>query len=675
MKQKISIGLSGVACLLILALLLMIGHREVNAKRAAGEPAADYEQLELYIKHGLNAETIHIWKSEAECYYFFLPAYAVNSQVFFGNLGEEGSITIGGRVFGPEDDVSGAFEYNVVYDMYLDLEDSALQSQNVVFLCSSNIPSLHIQTQSGTAEYIHNDKEAKESAKIAIYNESGETEFSGEIDYIKTRGNSTFLEVEKKSYQIKLFNKKSLFGMGEAKKWILLANAKDDSLIRNAVIFDFATEYTDIASVEGVFVDVYLNGDYVGNYYLCEKVEVSENRLNIHDLDKENSVANFGKDLADAQQYVSEDGTIRAVADLGNPDDITGGYLLERIITDEYPQVRSGFISEQGVYYRVVSPEHASIEQVEYICNFVNELEGAVCRPDGINPVTGKHFSEYMDVDSWVAKFLIEEFFHNPDAPYASTYLYKDSDSVDPRIHFGPVWDYDRAMGGYAVNVYYLDAPQQIGGRGLYATQLLEQESVVDLIKLQYKESFLPYLKRAARADVDGKQQWIASSAEMNKVRWPQTVGYYEEWDANGNYLMSFLETRAEYLSDIWLEEEQYHTVTFLDYYGSTYTMYKIKHGEYLTQIPDISAYVAIFNGWKNAATGKSLDMRLPVLEDAVYQSSWIGADILLLNGLAMADTDIKDIDVESLEALLDAVKKMKQEMLGEAQEEVQGDE
>ena len=98
MKQKISVALSAIACVVILAVLLGMGYREATVKAVSGEPAGDYGQLKLYIQYSSKyskMEKINIWKSEADCYYFFLPSCVVNSRLFFGNLQENDRIVLG----------------------------------------------------------------------------------------------------------------------------------------------------------------------------------------------------------------------------------------------------------------------------------------------------------------------------------------------------------------------------------------------------------------------------------------------------------------------------------------------------------------------------------------------------------------------------------------------------
>lgn len=654
MSQRKSVLLSCLGCLGILVLLGVLGQLDLKGKEI--EFASDYGELQLYVEYPFGTEAINIWQGE-EGYYFFLPSNARGVKLGFGNLRKGDSVSIGGQAYGRGEDMAGALPFGTACEMRLCVGGEELEARQVTFMRSENIPAVFLETASGTVENIHTDKSIKEEASVVILDQNGGCEYRGGIEYVKARGNSTFFGTDKKSYQVKLYQKKQLFGMGEAKKWILLANAKDDSLIRNKLVYDFAADYTEVPSIEGVYVDLYMNGDYAGNYFLCEKVEISRNRLDITDLASGNEAVNGKGDLENGAQYVSEDGRIRAVAGLKNPADITGGYLIEKDTEGEFSQARSGFRTQGGQYYCVVEPENASVEQVEYICGLFDELELAIDQPDGVNPETGKHFSEYLDVDSWVEKFLMDEVFSDPDTPASSTYFYKDADSADPLIHSGPMWDYDRAFGGYSIDLFFIDDPLQMGYRGVYAEGLLGHQEVMEQILEEYQRIILPYVDNELGWRIVSNQRELAASAEMDRLRWPGASGYFAGWEANGAYLRAFLEKKVEYLNEIWLQDAQYHTVTFLDYYGNACDVYRVKHGGSLPQVPEISAYTAIFSGWYSTASGKRLDVRRPVLEDEVYRSDWIEMDMLLLNGLDMAQTELEGVDIEALERFVELLK------------------
>lgn len=101
---------------------------------------------------------------------------------------------------------------------------------------------------------------------------------------IKIRGNTTSL-LDKKPYNIKLSSATSLLGMSSGKKYCLIANRLDKSLLRNKLVYDFSSQLNLEYSVESRFVDVWVNGTYQGNYLLTTPIEVGVNRLNLSNSD------------------------------------------------------------------------------------------------------------------------------------------------------------------------------------------------------------------------------------------------------------------------------------------------------------------------------------------------------------------------------------------------------
>ena len=207
----------------------------------------------------------------------------------FGNLGEDSRVSLDGQIFDRKDNVRDLLDKLISSkeEKMLSMENGGVEVDSVCvrFLQSENIPAMFIDTASGTLDNIHAAKETKEEAALRLWDNKGESFYNDSIEYVKGHGNSTWIDYEKKAYQIKLHKKAGLLNMPKAKKWILLANVPDDTLIKNDIIFRYAEKYAKVASVKGEFIDLYINGDYVGNYYLCEKVEVNGSRLNITDLE------------------------------------------------------------------------------------------------------------------------------------------------------------------------------------------------------------------------------------------------------------------------------------------------------------------------------------------------------------------------------------------------------
>lgn len=675
MKKKRGIFLSCLACVLILAVVIGICLLQVQEPRKV-QTAKNCGQLQLFIDFSHGTERVNIWQNEEGVYYFFLPSGSGDCRITFGNLSDTGNVTMGGETFRAKDDITSFLEsLSPGQELETKVEmGGALQPEmiHLAFLRSENVPAMFIDTESGSVESIHGDKDVKEMASMRLVDSAGNGCSTGEMEYIKTRGNSTWA-YEKKSYQIRFGREVSLVDMPAARKWLLIANFLDDTLMKNEIVYRYAERYSSVPSIHGQYVDLYINGDYLGNYYLCEKIEVGPNRLDLTDLEAATEAVNPDRRYEEASLYISEDGRIKATQGLKNPVDITGGYLVEHITPEGYEGTDNAFRTMNGNYYDIISPSPATVEQAEYICGLFDEMETAMVQADGVNPDTGKHFSEYLDVDSWAAKYVMEEVFHDPDATTASMYLYKECDSIDPLIYSGPMWDYDRTMGSYGMNLYAIDSARQVGNYGIYVRQLMNFDEVASLVYEKFGKEMVPYVENLARADIYQLNQQIQASAGMDAVRWNSVHGYYADRSASVDYLAYFLQEKAEYLQDVWLGENNYCTVSFLDYYGSEYKTYQVKRGEHLPEVPAISSYVAVFAGWYVEGEDIPLISDLPILADVTYESRWIGMDILLLNGLGQAELDLSQADPETLENIAEMLRRMQEAALEEEDPDATG--
>lgn len=648
-KNNICIILICIFCIILTCVILF----EEKNNSDTIQPASSFS--ELVLKVGLKDSfcNINIWQDTTDnVYYFFLPSGDDEIKLFLANLAKEDSINIDGKAYKADEEIY--VEYGKTYTTILELQGNTTE-EKLVFVKSENLPSLFIDTETGTVDNIHSNKEIKEKAEIVLHDSEGRKEYSNKIEYIKTRGNSTFEYYDKKPYQIKLFKEHSLLGMAKAKKWILLANAVDDSLIRNDIIMNYARQYTEIPASNGQFIDLYINGNYMGNYYLCEKIAIDEEYLDINNLEYLNKEINGEEKYNSASAVLSEDGNVHAYIGLDNPDDITGGYIVEYDVSTGL--LPNSFRTNSGKCFNIVSPEKATMEQAQYICNLFNEYENAVQQENGVNPLTGKHYSEYMDIDSWASKYVVEESFANPDSTMLSMYFYKDYDSVDSHIYCGPMWDYDRAMGGDCINQFWIDDPYQIAGFGIYVNEMMQHKEVFELVQDKFEKQIKPYVNYQLSADVYNLSLKLESSYAMDKIRWPQNYGYYTERDSNYDYLIGFMENKISYLNEAWIDGNIYCKVTFLDYNGAIYKTYSVKRGEPLSiEPPTIANYVGIFNGWYSVDRGVIFDSRLPVYEDVTYSAKWIDIDLLMKNGLAIAEMDISEVDSDILYHLAELV-------------------
>ena len=183
---------------------------------------------------------------------------------------------------------------------------------------------------------------------------------------------------------VELADSVDLLEMGSAEKWLLISNVFDDTALRNKVSYDIAEQFQVPCTAQLAFVDLYLNGQYAGNYLFAEKVEVGENRIPITDLEAANKAANKGVDIRHLEGFSKEYGAlslIKGISQMEDPDDISGGYLIEietdfRLIEDEI----SGFITSRQQPIVIKSPAYASENEVKYIADLYQKLEDAVFR-------------------------------------------------------------------------------------------------------------------------------------------------------------------------------------------------------------------------------------------------------------------------------------------------------
>ena len=330
----------------------------------------------------------------------------------------------------------------------------------------SVLPSLYINLPPEQLDSILNDRDQEFPAEALLITADNDTLYDDYLSHIKTRGNTTFKKSEaKKSFTIKLPKKRSWLGLDKSQHFVLLANTFDDSHIRNTIAFDLAHD-VGLPAPQHTYLSLYINGEYKGLYQMTNRIEVNKHTLNLTDLDKLNKRANPQplKEYAQFSDSSDKQIILRKGALLAcDPEDITGGYLLDLCGADwVYVKSPSGFVSDAGDYIRIRSPKYASPAEVNYIATFYNSMEAAITSEDGYNPETNKHYSEYIDTESFALVYLINELLLNQDGGLSSLFLYKDSDSIDSRLYAGPIWDFDRSIGNTTHSDLELIMPNEL---------------------------------------------------------------------------------------------------------------------------------------------------------------------------------------------------------------------
>ena len=507
------------------------------------------------------------YSSKEKAYFLFLPAFAdaSNLTIWFGGAKE---LTIDGKLVKNGESTSVLIP-GARLSVTLDNKSCELRVMQ-----SARIPAMFLHTESGSMEHIHKSKNNEEPGSFLLMDAQGGRLQGGDLSQIKGRGNYTFT-LNKKPYQIKLKTSADLCDMGKAKTWILLANHYDNSLLRNKIAFDLADAVGLMYSSKSQAVDIYINSEYRGSYLLCEKVEIGDTRVGINDLEKDTEIANsasldtyarFGKPY--------QQGGSKGINIPSDPEDITGGYLLELDYKSRYRPEVSGFVTKRGQSVIIKEPECASQNQAEYIRAFMQGFENAICAKDGRDPATGKHYSEFVDMDSLVKKYLMEEFAKNFDGNRSSQFYYKPADEQSRLAFAGPVWDYDIAFGNYATerNQKVKDPRNFVtnadtGERYYWLPKVYRQADFQAAAIKAYRETYVPALdillgnRPAGNGRLRSLNDYageLEASAAMNFTRWPifnspnWQVETGIDYPANIAYLKGFIEGRMAFLAESW---------------------------------------------------------------------------------------------------------------------------
>ena len=318
---------------------------------------------------------------------------------------------------------------------------------------ASAIPTMYL-TSSDAAQgrdWVDASKSNAATGTMNLIGADGTPVYSGELKQIKARGNSTFTYAEKKSYQIKLAEPSDLLGKQEqVKTWVLLASYFDATQMHDKLIKDLAAELGLAYTASCDWVNLYYDGEYRGVYLLSEKNSVGATSVAITDMEQAYEQLNegYGTDMTTALAENSYGQQYQYTKDLKEPENITGGYLIE--LNHEMWDEVSGFKTRQDVAFNVKSPEWCGDSAMKYISEYYQAFEDAVYATDdtgaytGYNTGTGKYFYDYVDMDSLVKVFLLQELSLNCDGFISSVYFYKDADDI---MYAGPIWDQDMTFG------------------------------------------------------------------------------------------------------------------------------------------------------------------------------------------------------------------------------------
>lgn len=318
-------------------------------------------------------------------------------------------------------------------------------------------------------------------AKVSVVDHSGalNTLVIDNSAQIRIRGNTT-AHFAKAPYNIKFSEKQNLFGMGDDRGWYLLANAFDKTLLRNAIALEFSKRAGVKYCAEYRFVDVYVNGQYRGNYLLTEKVEANKDRI---DIDVEN-----------------------------------GDFLIE-ITEKSGGDVTYVTTSSLNARFEVNEPEKPTAAQKKQLQTILDNADAAIKSGD-IN-----RMKKYIDIESFVNFYIANEYLKMLDFHYSSPRFYI-KDSI---VYAGPVWDFDLSMGN--ANANFAPYADYMSGNNLGASYkgLWCQRSFPWYVTLMQNNEF----KKLVKARYNELQPQIVNTYEDNELGKNMVDKFYNEYKAS----------------------------------------------------------------------------------------------------------------------------------------------
>ena len=355
----------------------------------------------------------------------------------------------------------------------------------------TGLPIVYINTENGKEI---TSKENYLNATFSV-NGSGAAEGLEEVTCrIRGRGNTTWTW-PKKPYLVKFDEQQHLFGMHKHKRYVLLANFMDRTLMRNIVSMKVSS-MTNLDWTPGCqSVELVLNGKHVGNYLLIEQVRVDKNRVPVTEMTPEDI----------------------------SGEALSGGYLLE---CDFHFDNKFQWLSPYGhsaqwiwgrndiVPFGIKYPDEDDINntQINYIKDYVNSTAAALYGADFQDPEKG--YAAYIDVDSFIDYWIVFEVMGNHELGNpGSVFMHKDRGG---KLIAGPCWDFDWGVLSYKTSPHAKTG--LVNGNAIWYARLFQDPAFKAKVKARFEE-LLPQLETIPDF-IDETEKTLEQSAELNFAMW-----------------------------------------------------------------------------------------------------------------------------------------------------------
>lgn len=346
-------------------------------------------------------------------------------------------------------------------------------------------------------------KEDWKSAKITINGVGRFDDLAESVVNIRGRGNTTW-GWPKKPYALKFESKTEVLGMPKHKRWVLLANAMDKTMLRNRMALRISEQTSLAWTPRNEYAELFLNGRHLGTYLVTEQIKVDKNRVNITEMSPSD---NEGEAL-------------------------TGGYLFE---LDFHFDNEKQWRTPRNMPFAIKSPDEDELtaEQFAWAQEYIKNLEALIHSKEFLDPETG--YMNYVDRQSFVDYWIIYEVCLNHEIGNpGSVYMHKDRGGL---LTAGPIWDFDWGTFSYNVSTW-ADGKLYLQGTLWYGRMFGDPEFKA-LAKERWADIY-PRLRSLVEF-FDQEADYLKWAAVKNFALWnPQDTG-----GVNGDELLPWSEAVA----------------------------------------------------------------------------------------------------------------------------------
>lgn len=532
----------------LLSVILFLSHRKNSRQEALNppenpihtdtdtvqepqeRPVLDLQGYEGFLPISLHAPSSVDMPADLKLYldgtgkaFFFLPSYVPMDSLQFQFDETMYQIEIDGLSVCSSGSLA-AYESGIEYPLRIadaETPSSDAGTTSITFMQSQNLPAVFISTATGSLDYMHLSREHREPGEFVCVLPDGQRDSSGALT-ARCHGNFSYLSVNKKSYQIYFETDTDVLSMGDGPRYILQANALDITRMRNGIVYSYCRDTGVPYAVDTEYVDLYFNGEYTGNYLLCERVEMGKDRVNLTE----------------------------------------NGYLIEKMIADRIKPGDRTFQVPGMNWFIIRSPDTVSDEALLEISDYMNHVKELIDHCDSQEKY--EELAAEIDITSFAEMYLVNAITNDIDANIASTFYNLNGNGENRKLYAGPIWDYDNSFGrngrGYDVelNAYPSGLCEELYHVPYFRDTVQEiLHTTYQPILEQYLTDYIPWL-----------QENIQPSVSMDLCRW-QAEGYLPVTnvgrDDSIRYLCDYIRKRLAYVCDYIDHPEQYRHIRFVN--------------------------------------------------------------------------------------------------------------